>query len=232
MKFLISLLFLLTITLAKNQDERFTQQREEMVEKQIINRGISDRKTINAMRDVPRHLFVPQNLVDVAYNDTPLSIGYGQTISQPYIVALMTQTAEPGERKKVLEVGTGSGYQAAILAQIVDSVFTIEIVDELAKRSSELLRKLEYNNIVVKSGDGYKGWPEHSPFDIIIVTAAPEQIPEPLIDQLAENGRMVIPVGDQQTYQELILAIKRKGKITTRKVASVRFVPFVRSSNY
>lgn len=199
-----------------------------MVKEQIIDREITDRETLRAMRKVPRHMFVPEELVAQAYEDRPLSIGYGQTISQPYIVAYMTEASKPSRGKKVLEIGTGSGYQAAILAEIVDSVYTIEIVPELAVEAYDRFKKLGYINIVSKYGDGYGGWPEHAPFDIIIVTAAPEQIPEPLIGQLAENGRMVIPVGSQQGIQELLLLVKKNGNLKRSRLSFVRFVPFRR----
>lgn len=180
------------------------------------------------MRKVPRHLFVPTEYRKDAYGDYPLPIGYGQTISQPYIVAYMTQVIKPAKKEKALEIGTGSGYQAAVLAEIVDSVYTIEIVDELAVEATSRLKKLGYNNIIVKSGDGYNGWIEHAPFDIIIVTAAPDEIPEPLIAQLAENGRLVIPVGKSYELQDLILAVKKNGKVERKRLAPVRFVPFRR----
>lgn len=210
------------------QEDKFSVLREDMVRKQIIERGISDKKTISALRKVPRHMFVPDNMKDEAYDDSPLPIGYGQTISQPYIVALMTEVTKPSIGKKVLEIGTGSGYQAAIMAEITDSVYTIEIVRELAKESSELFKTLGYKNIISKYGDGYEGWPEHAPFDIIIVTAAPDEIPGPLLDQLAEDGRMVIPVGTNYLFQDLLLVIKRNGKLIEKKITSVRFVPFKR----
>lgn len=210
------------------QIDKYSALREKMVKEQIIDRGISDRATLSAMRKVPRHLFVPQDLVDEAYNDNPLPIGHGQTISQPYIVAYMTEVIKPASKKKVLEVGTGSGYQAAILAEITDTVYTIEIIPELAKEASDRFKKLGYKNIVTRYGDGYDGWPEHAPFDIIIVTAAAETIPWPLTEQLAENGRLVIPVGVPYATQELILAVKRNGKIESKRLVSVRFVPFKR----
>ncbi len=228
----MSLLFVLstlvTIVLTSPQSDKYTLLREGMVQTQISDRGITDRRVLNAFRKVPRHLFVPQNLQNEAYEDNPLPIGYGQTISQPYIVAMMTEAVKPASGKKALEIGTGSGYQAAVLAEIVDSVYTIEIVPELARQSSVLFKKLGYSNIVSKHGDGYKGWPEHAPFDIIIVTAAPDEIPEPLVDQLAENGRMVIPVGGSYTFQNLILATKKNGKIIEKRLTLVRFVPFKR----
>jgi protein-L-isoaspartate(D-aspartate) O-methyltransferase len=210
------------------QTDKYSSLREKMVKEQIIDRGISDRATLSAMRKVPRHLFVPADVKDEAYNDNPLPIGYGQTISQPYIVAYMTEISRPTHKKKVLEVGTGSGYQAAILAEITDTVYSIEIIPELAKEASERFTKLGYKNIKSIYGDGYKGWPEHSPFDIIIVTAAAEKIPQPLLDQLAENGRLVIPVGEPYAVQELVLVIKKNGKTESKRLTYVRFVPFKR----
>ncbi len=210
------------------QDARYAAARERMVTRQIISRGVTDQPTLQAMRKVPRHIFVPKEYESEAYEDNPLPIGYGQTISQPYIVAYMTEVAKPDPSKTALEIGTGSGYQAAVLAETVKSVYSIEIVPELAMESAERLKKLGYNNITVKYGDGYKGWKEFSPFDIIIVTAAAEKIPQPLIDQLAENGRLVIPVGAPLAVQELILLIKKDGKIEKNRLTFVRFVPFKR----
>jgi protein-L-isoaspartate(D-aspartate) O-methyltransferase len=210
------------------QDARYAAARERMVTQQIISRGVTDQPTLQAMRKVPRHIFVPKEYESEAYEDNPLPIGYGQTISQPYIVAYMTEVAKPDPSKTALEIGTGSGYQAAVLAETVKSVYSIEIVPELAMESAERLKKLGYNNITVKYGDGYKGWKEFSPFDIIIVTAAAEKIPQPLIDQLAENGRLVIPVGAPMAVQELILLIKKDGKIEKNRLTFVRFVPFKR----
>jgi protein-L-isoaspartate(D-aspartate) O-methyltransferase len=210
------------------QADRFGAARERMVNVQIVNRGITHSATLKAMRNVPRHLFVPKEYETDAYEDYPLPIGYGQTISQPYIVAYMTEVVNPTKKKRALEIGTGSGYQAAVLAEIVDTVYTIEIVPELARESAEKFRDLGYGNIVSKFGDGYKGWPEHAPFDIIVVTAAAEEIPQPLIDQLAENGRLVIPVGAPSAVQELILLTKRGGNIETKRLSFVRFVPFRR----
>lgn len=199
-----------------------------MVEDQIESRGITDAELLDAMRKVPRHLFVPEEYTKEAYGDFPLPIGHDQTISQPYIVAFMTENVRTGRNKKILEIGTGSGYQAAILAELSDSVFTVEIIPELAMESSERLKKLNYRNIHFRCGDGYNGWAEHSPFDCIIVTAAAEYIPQPLIDQLADNGRMVIPVGGPYSVQDLILIIKRNGVTEKRVLAPVRFVPFKR----
>lgn len=210
------------------QGDKYEAARERMVTQQIISRGVKDAATLKAMRLVPRHIFVPKEYENEAYDDNPLPIGYGQTISQPYIVAYMTEIAGPDPSKKALEIGTGSGYQAAILGEVVKKVYSIEIVPELARESAERLKKLGYTNITVKYGDGYKGWKEYSPFDIIIVTAAAEEIPKPLIDQLAENGRLVIPVGPPAAVQELILLEKKNGKIEKSRLTFVRFVPFKR----
>jgi protein-L-isoaspartate(D-aspartate) O-methyltransferase len=211
------------------QADKYLAERNDMVKTQISDRGITHAATLRAMKKVPRHLFVPKEYEKFAYGDHPLPIGYNQTISQPYIVAYMTEVVRPTEKKRVLEIGTGSGYQAAVLAEIADTVYTIEIVPELARESSELLKRLGYTNIIGKAGDGYNGWKEHAPFDIIIVTAAAEKIPEPLLEQLSENGRLVIPVGKPNSVQELILAVKRNGKIEKKNLTMVRFVPFKRS---
>jgi protein-L-isoaspartate(D-aspartate) O-methyltransferase len=229
MKYLLIILVFFPLLAYLPQSDKYISQREKMVEEQISARGISDERILRAFTKVPRHLFVPKDMQKHAYADSPLPIGNGQTISQPYIVALMTQLANPEIGKRALEIGTGSGYQAAVLAELVDSVFTIEIVPELAKQASDLLKTLGYNNVVTRYGDGYAGWPEFSPYDIIIVTAAPEEIPQPLIDQLAENGRLIIPVGSVHSFQDLILIQKKNNKITRRRIASVRFVPFLRS---
>ena len=211
-----------------NQKDRFRDARETMVRVQIMDRGVKDEAVLRAMRKVPRHLFVPEEYVNEAYYDSPLPIGYNQTISQPYIVAYMTEVAKPDPSKTALEIGTGSGYQAAILAETVKKVYTIEIIPELARESEARLKSLGYDNIVVRYGDGYQGWKEFSPFDIVIVTAAAEQIPEPLIAQLAENGRLVIPIGEPSAIQELILLVKKNGKIEKSRLTFVRFVPFKR----
>ena len=203
-------------------------ERERMVEKQIIARGITDSATIEAMKDVPRHLFIPDQLWHSAYQDRPLSIGYEQTISQPYIVAYMTALLEIESDDKVLEIGTGSGYQAAVLAEIADSVYTIEIVEELAKQAEEKFLGLNINNIKVKFGDGYFGWQEYAPFDKIIVTAAAEEIPPMLIEQLVEGGKMILPVGPTFSVQYLVLVEKKNGKVKKQKMLPVRFVPFTR----
>lgn len=214
--------------LGYSQPDKFESLRQKMVRNQIMDRGIDNSAVLNAMKKVPRHLFIPAEYQDEAYNDYPLPIGYGQTISQPYIVAYMTDAVKPGKRKIALEIGTGSGYQAAVLAEVVDKVYTIEIIEELAKQSAAKLKLLGYNNIECRFGDGYKGWPEHAPYDIIIVTAACETIPQPLVDQLADGGRMVIPVGKPSAVQELKLITRKNGKTETKRLTFVRFVPFKR----
>jgi protein-L-isoaspartate(D-aspartate) O-methyltransferase len=202
----------------------FDAAREAMVREQIAARGWHDVHVLAALGAVPRHEFVPEALRNQAYADRPLPIGHGQTISQPYIVAFMTAQLAPKATDRVLEVGTGSGYQAAVLAKLVAEVFSIEIVEPLAQRAVADLRRLGFENVKVKSGDGYQGWPEHAPFDAIIVTCAPDHIPEPLAQQLKEGGRMIVPVGER-TAQELYLLEKRDGKIERRAVLPVRFVP-------
>ncbi len=199
-----------------------------MVDDQIAARGISDQATLKAMTESAAAPLRACRYVKEAYSDRPLPIGYSQTISQPFIVAYMTELVKPAKGKKALEIGTGSGYQAAVLAEIVDTVYTIEIVPELAKEAATRLKILGYQNIVTKYGDGYKGWPEHGPFDIIIVTAAADHIPQPLKDQLADGGRLVMPVGNPATAQELILLTKKKGKITEQRLEPVWFVPLKR----
>jgi len=205
--------------------DKMEKRRLKMVDTQIRSRGVKDTRVLRAMETVPRHKFVPQGSVNQAYDDHPLFIGHGQTISQPYIVALMTEVLELGPRDRVLEIGTGSGYQAAVLALLVDKVYSIEIVEELGVEAAELLRELGYDNVEVQIGDGYEGWPEHAPFDAVIVTAAPETVPQALVDQLADGGRMVLPVG--VGIQELLLIEKKNGKVTERHITSVRFVPMV-----
>lgn len=203
----------------------YPRLRREMVESQLRSRDIWDRGVLEAMGKVPRHEFVPRAVKHLAYEDHPLPIGLGQTISQPYIVALMTQLADPREGARALEIGTGSGYQAAVLAELVDQVYTIEIVPDLARRSAALLKRLGYENIHARAGDGYLGWPEAAPFDVILVTAAAGRIPEPLQEQLAEGGRLVIPVGDPGRVQKLLLLTKEEGRIRRQDVLAVRFVP-------
>ncbi|MDD4143203.1 MAG: protein-L-isoaspartate(D-aspartate) O-methyltransferase [Prolixibacteraceae bacterium] len=207
-------------------DTSFVRLRQRMVKTQIEARGITDKKVLDAVLKVERHKFVLPRHIAFAYNDSPLPIEEGQTISQPYIVAFMTEALNLKSNDKVLEIGTGSGYQAAILAEICDSVFTVEIFEKLGTRAERLFMKLGYNNIHCLIGDGYQGWPDHAPYDAIIVTCAPEKIPEPLLDQLAEGGRMIIPVGDDPV-QHLVLLIKRNGRIRERNILPVRFVPMV-----
>jgi protein-L-isoaspartate(D-aspartate) O-methyltransferase len=206
----------------------YLNNRQQMVREQIRARGIDHQHTLSAMENVPRHRFVPADQQRFAYADRPLPIGYGQTISQPFIVAYMTQIIEPKAHYKVLEIGTGSGYQAAILAEIVDHVYTIEILPELGRSAEKLLREL-YTNVSVKIGDGYYGWEEAGPFDAIVVTAAAGTIPPPLIEQLKEGGKMIIPVGSPYMTQQLMLVEKRSRRYTTRSLMPVRFVPFRRS---
>lgn len=209
-------------------DDPHRMRRDTMIAHDIEGRGIREERVIEAMRSVPRHEFVPKGWIDEAYDDRPLPIGYGQTISQPYIVAYMTELVEPQSHHTVLEIGTGSGYQAAILSKLVTSVYTIEIITELAASARFRLEKLGYKNVTVRNADGYNGWPERAPFDAIIVTAAAEFIPPPLIDQLKDGGRMVIPIGSPFLVQTLMLVHKNGGSITTKAVAPVRFVPFTR----
>jgi protein-L-isoaspartate(D-aspartate) O-methyltransferase len=207
----------------RTQEERFAHARGLMVQRQIAARGISDSAVLDAMRSVPRHLFVPENHRPEAYEDYPLPIGQGQTISQPFIVAAMTEALALSPKDRVLEIGTGSGYQAAVLAEIAREVFTIEILEPLGRHAETTLVALGYKNIEVKIGDGYRGWPERSPFDAIIVTAAPDHIPQPLIEQLAMGGRMVLPLGDRE--QTMVILRKTPQGIIREDRYGVRFVP-------
>jgi protein-L-isoaspartate(D-aspartate) O-methyltransferase len=228
----IQMLLVFAITLTScAQEGNFEMERKKMVDSQIKARGIEHKATLEAMEKVPRHLFIPEYLWGQAYRDGPLPIGEGQTISQPYIVAYMTSLIEPEKEDRVLEIGTGSGYQAAVLANIVDSVFTIEIVDALAISAEETFENLGYKNIWVKNGDGYFGWPEHAPFDKIIVTAAAEEVPPLLVEQLKEGGKMIIPVGPVFSVQYLILVEKKNGKVKQTNMLPVRFVPFTREDD-
>jgi protein-L-isoaspartate(D-aspartate) O-methyltransferase len=211
------------MTKEKTQEEIYRERRERMVETQIEARGVKDQLVLDAMRKVPRHLFVSEGLRDIAYTDGPLPIGEEQTISQPYIVALMTELLSLKGGEKVLEIGTGSGYQAAILAQIAKEVYTIEIICSLAEKAEKRLKEMGYKNITVKCADGYQGWKEQAPFDGIIVTAAPEHIPQPLVDQLKIGGKLVIPVGD--FFQELVVVTKTEKGIKKETNIPVRFVP-------
>ena len=220
--------FSLILAAAAPESARQAERREAMVRNQIVSRGLNDPATLRAMGSVKRHLFVPETSAADAYEDRPLPIGYGQTISQPYIVAYMTALIQPRKGHRVLEIGTGSGYQAAILAELVQRVFTVEIIPGLGSKARERLAGLGYRNVEVRIADGYDGWAEQGPFDAIVVTAASEHIPPPLIRQLKDGGRMVIPVGSPFLVQTLTLVTKRGGEITTAQLMPVRFVPFRR----
>jgi len=219
----LAVCLLLTVAGCSSGEEAYESLRERMVRTQIASRGITSEQVLAAMMKVPRHRFVPRDLRGLSYIDSPLPIGREQTISQPYIVALMTESLQPERGDRILEIGTGSGYQAAVLAEIVDTVFTIEIVPELAARSAALLDTLGYGNVLVRCGDGYDGWPEKAPFAGIIVTAAAPVIPAPLVEQLEVGGRIVIPVGG--TFQELEVHVKRETGLELLITLPVRFVP-------
>ena len=225
--FLLALGAILVISMTKPllADEPITWQGEHMVADQIESRGILNRDVLRVMRMTPRHLFVPPNVRSMAYEDHPVPIGYGATISQPYIVALMTELLAPSKKHRILEIGTGSGYQAAILGQLAREVYSIEIVPELASAAAQTLRDLCYNNITVRQGDGYKGWPERAPFDAIILTAAPPEVPEALISQLAKGGRLVAPVGSLWMQELIVIDKSAGGAIRRRSVCPVSFVP-------
>jgi len=212
-----------------DDSDKFRKKRLQMVDSQIRDRGINDLETLRALSAVPRHLFVPEYLRRQAYADGPLPIGHGQTISQPYIVAYMTEILHIKPKHRVLEIGTGSGYQAAVLAELTDQVYTMEIIPELADTAGKRLKETGYSSVNVRQGDGYHGWPAAAPFDAIMVTAAAEFIPPPLLQQLKEGGRMIIPVGSPFYVQHLMLVEKKQGKITTRSMMPVRFVPFRRA---
>ncbi len=225
-----------TLSLATSiagEDPAFTQRRIAMVERTIAARGVSDPDVLAAMRNVPRHRFVPEEYVDQAYEDHPLPIGYGQTISQPYIVAWMTELLELESaaagvtKEKVLEIGTGSGYQAAVLAELNNvAVYSIEIIPELAQQAAQRLEELGYTDVHVKQGDGYYGWEEHAPYDAIIVTAAPDHLPQPLARQLKDDGQLVIPIGPPGGYQTLWRFTKEEGELKAHNLGGVAFVPF------
>ncbi len=204
-------------------EDEYRRQRQRMVEEQIGARGIRNQAVLEAMKKVPRHRFVPENYRHLAYADHPLPIGRDQTISQPFIVGYMTEAAEVSSNEKVLEIGTGSGYQAAVLAELAKEVYTIEIIPELAERARQTLGELGYRNVEVKAGNGYLGWPEHAPFDAIVVTAAPDEVPKALVEQLAVNGKMVIPVGN--VWQEMVVITKTKDGLVEKRTMPVRFVP-------
>jgi len=207
------------------EDEVYTRLRKEMVQRQLAARDITDRNVLETMGKVPRHLFVSKRHRSQAYKDYPLPIEEGQTISQPYIVALMTQYLKLKKGEKVLEIGTGSGYQAAVLAHLTDKVYSIEIIKNLAEKASETLKRLNYNQVCVKWEDGYFGWEEFAPFDAIIVTCAANHVPSPLLDQLKEGGRLIIPLGSTLYFQTLTLITKTKGKPKVKHISGVRFVP-------
>jgi len=204
----------------------FATHRQRMVEQQLKPRGIKDERVLAAMAKVPREELIPAAARADAYEDGPLPIGYDQTISQPYVVAFMTEQLRPKRSDRVLEIGSGSGYQAAILGELVAEIYTIEIVEPLAKSAEATLQRLGYNNVHIKVGDGYKGWPEEAPFDAIIVTCAPEKVPQPLVDQLKDGGRMVIPVGERFA-QQLYLLEKKNGQLKESVTLPVRFVPML-----
>lgn len=211
------------------QDEDTIEWKKEaknMVMRQLISRGISDENVLRVMQNTPRHLFIPKNMIREAWNDGPLPIGEGQTISQPYIVAIMTELLELKGHEKVLEIGTGSGYQAAVLAQLVDTCYTIELVKILADSAAARLKRLGFTNIIAKCDDGYQGWPEHAPFDCIIITAAPPEIPPMLVEQLKPEGKIVVPVG--KIYQELMVVTRTKKGIKKESIIPVRFVPMIK----
>jgi len=208
---------------ANSPADEYEGERRLMVDEQIRARGIKDASVLKAMEKVPRHRFVPEQIRHLAYSDRPLPIGMEQTISQPAIVAYMTETADVSKKEKVLEIGTGSGYQAAILGEVAGEVYTIEIIPELAEGARRVLGELGYKNVFVKAGNGYLGWPEHAPFDAIVVTAAPDEIPQALVDQLAVGGKMIIPVGT--TNQEMVIVEKTRKGVTEKRTIPVRFVP-------
>jgi protein-L-isoaspartate(D-aspartate) O-methyltransferase len=210
-----------------SDDDLYARARRAMVSEQLASRDIRDKRVLKAMGEIPRHLFVDPGSRNLAYEDYPLPISEGQTISQPYIVALMTQALELSGGEKILEIGTGSGYQAAVLSRLVSRVYTIEYFPPLAKTAGDLLRKLGFTNVEVRAGDGFFGWPEEAPFDGIIVTAAPRRVPQALIDQLKEGGRLVIPVGESRDVQRLVRIRKVKGKAVEEELTLVRFVPLL-----
>lgn len=222
---IIASLFFLTCSAQKSDKDFYQAARQQMVTEDIKRRGINDPRVLQAMLTVERHLFVPENYRHMAYADRPLPIGEGQTISQPYVVALMTYHLHLRPEDKVLEIGTGSGYQAAVLAELAKEVYSIEIIEELARTAQERLRQLGYINVWVKSGDGFYGWEEHAPYDAIIVTCAAPTIPEHLVEQLREGGRMILPLGGEPFHQSLTVLIKRSGRIEKQLISDVVFVP-------
>ena len=225
----VALILILGWLLPLTPRQDYTKLREQMVKSQIQDRGIKDASTLAALRKVPRHSFVPPDQMVNAYEDRPLAIGYGQTVSQPYIVAYMTEAIKPKAGYKVLEIGTGSGYQAAVLSEIVEKVYTVEIIEQLSKQAAARLKNLNYKNVEVKNADGYHGWKEYAPCDAIVVTAAAEYIPPPLKEQLKDGGLMIIPVGSPYMTQQLMLIERKGNKFHTTSLIPVRFVPFKRS---
>ena len=227
----IVLTFLLFISTAFGQEDRLWWHNKAiiMVKDQIEKRGIHDERILRVMRKTPRHLFIPKNLKDIAYEDSPLPIGEGQTISQPYIVALMTELLELKGHERVLEIGTGSGYQTAVLSPLCKDIFSIEIIKSLAQNAAKNLQEMNYNNVTVKYGDGYNGWIKYAPFDAIIVTAAPEEIPNILIDQLKVGGRIVLPIGVRDQTLKVIIK-NNHDNIVEKNIIPVRFVPMVHSN--
>lgn len=223
--FFILFLSLLQPENAPSSSPIIIRQRQEMVEQQILKRGISDPRVLAAMGNTPRHRFVPHRLISKAYADYPLPIGKGQTISQPYIVALMTETLQLKPFERILEIGTGSGYQAAILSPMVKEVYSVEIHPNLHRKARELLRMLGYDNVKTKQGDGYFGWPQAGPFDAIIITAAVNHVPPPLLAQLKDGGRIILPLGNPLGYQNLVLVTRKGEKHTVRQITGVLFVP-------
>lgn len=219
----IILLLIFSVCVIPQEKGEYEQRRKELVKNKIIAQGIKDTNVINSLLEVERHLFVPPKYRQHAYKDRPLPIGKGQTISQPYIVALMTQLLEPDSTDRILEIGTGSGYQAAVLSNIVDSVYSIEIICSLASSARKRLKKLGYKNTKIKCADGFKGWKEYAPFDGVIVTCAPPEVPEPLIRQLKVGARLVIPVGED--FQQLKILVKKEDKTVKKNILPVRFVP-------
>jgi protein-L-isoaspartate(D-aspartate) O-methyltransferase len=222
---LLAVLLVTTAPARSQSEEALAERRKAMVERQVAARGVTDPKVLRALTDIPRHVFVPAEYADLAYGDPPLPIDEGQTISQPYIVGLMTQCLALREGDKVLEIGTGSGYQAAVLALLAGRVWTIEIHEPLARKAAATLARLGLANVEVRAGDGFFGWPEEAPFDAIIITCAVRRVPEPLFEQLAEGGRLVVPLGDTRPFQTLTVLTKDKGAPVVRRVLDVRFVP-------
>lgn len=222
---IVASVFLLACPTQGGEEEVYRAARQRMVKEDIQRRGIDDKRVLQAMLKVKRHLFVPENFRHMAYADRPLPIGEGQTISQPYIVALMTYHLHLKPEDTVLEIGTGSGYQAAVLAELAKAVYSIEIIEELARASQERLQVLGYTNVWVKGGDGFYGWKEHAPYDAIIITCAAPTIPEHLVEQLREGGRMILPLGGEPFHQSLTVLSKKEGKIEKQPITGVVFVP-------